>query len=364
MALARERNGCFGNNRGVALLAVLMVISLLAAVLYAVNQKARTHADSVMLFRDTVTLSHVAASGINIGMAVLIDDRQNSGIDSIQEQWADPDKLAAVVSQYPFEKGRLSIHITDILSRVQVNALVVYPDGKQVNGDQEALWFRMIQLAKMAGGEKYDDIRPVAVVHAIKDWLDFGDDDATEDFGAESDYYQGLVPPYSCRNGPIIDVCELALVKGMSAGIFKAVNSSYNIEDVVTAFGMVEAKSGHGYTFPGRININTAPVYLLSALMPTVEDAYLGAEIDAYRREMSNNLYTHDLVNPEWYKDVPGCSDITIPKALVTTSSDFFQIDATASLDGIKVSKQAVVKRVIDENTGKWFCRVLKWRTL
>ncbi|MDY6831252.1 MAG: general secretion pathway protein GspK [Thermodesulfobacteriota bacterium] len=361
MTILRKRRQVTG-DRGVAILVVLMIIALLVAVLFSVNRRARTGMDAVMVFRDRVTLSHMAASGIHIGQAVLVEDRINTEIDSIQEAWADPVALEGIVGEFPFEKGSLSLRITDLMGRIQVNALVQFPEGRQVNGDQEVLWYRLMDLVKIFSGPDYD-IRPVAILHAIKDWLDSGDDDATEDFGAESDYYQSLTPSYTCRNGPVIDVSELALVKGMSAGIFNVIDASYGISDMVTTFGMVEVAQGEGFTFPGRININTAPVYVLAALIPEVEDAHLAAEIDAFRSEISNGLYVHDLSGAAWYKQAPGCEEINISPALITTRSDFFQIEATAVLGEMQVTQTAVVRRVQNEKTGKWECRVLKWQS-
>jgi hypothetical protein len=46
---------------------------------------------------------------------------------------------------------------------------------------------------------------------AIVDWRDA--DDAALTGGAESDYYRGLVPAYSCRNGVLATVHELLLIR-------------------------------------------------------------------------------------------------------------------------------------------------------
>ena len=40
-------------------------------------------------------------------------------------------------------------------------------------------------------------------------------DDNTHINGAESDYYQGLTPPYYAKNGPMDDISELLLIKGI-----------------------------------------------------------------------------------------------------------------------------------------------------
>src|SRR5208283_2756093 len=38
--------------------------------------------------------------------------------------------------------------------------------------------------------------------------------------GAETDYYQGLKPSYSAKNGPIDDISELLLIKGVTPEIY------------------------------------------------------------------------------------------------------------------------------------------------
>ncbi len=49
------------------------------------------------------------------------------------------------------------------------------------------------------------------IINSLKDWLDSGDDDAITGLsGAESDYYEGLEPPYSCKNGPMDNLGEVA----------------------------------------------------------------------------------------------------------------------------------------------------------
>ena len=54
---------------------------------------------------------------------------------------------------------------------------------------------------------------------SIQDWID--PDDATRPAGAESDYYQGLVPPYNAKNAPMDDIEELQLIKGVTPLMFK-----------------------------------------------------------------------------------------------------------------------------------------------
>ena len=91
-----------------------------------------------------------------------------------------------------------------------------------------------------------DSAKAAATAACIVDWRD-GNDEPLPD-GAESSYYQGLNPPYSCHNNLLDVLEELRLVKGVDGGLLDS------IRDYVTVYGS------------GRININTAErIVLLSA---------------------------------------------------------------------------------------------------
>ena len=49
---------------------------------------------------------------------------------------------------------------------------------------------------------------------AILDWLD--EDEEPREYGAESDYYSSLSPPYAAKNGQLETVEELLLVRGVT----------------------------------------------------------------------------------------------------------------------------------------------------
>jgi type II secretory pathway component PulK len=51
------------------------------------------------------------------------------------------------------------------------------------------------------------------IISSVQDWID--PDDDTRMGGAESDYYQGMDPPYVAKNGPIDDLSELLMIKGI-----------------------------------------------------------------------------------------------------------------------------------------------------
>jgi general secretion pathway protein K len=347
------------NNRGVALLITLSIISILVVTTLELNKNTRTSVYLSATARDRVTLNHMAMSGIHAAMALLVKDKGDSEVDSVQEDWANPEKLSELIDDIPFETGELNVTIIDELGKIQVNALVIFPESRRFNESQRELWDHFLSLV-ISPLDRTEDTAPTPIINSLKDWLDFGDDDATTGLsGAESDYYQDLDPPYFCRNGPITHLGELPMIKGITPEFFQGVGGVPGIDAYMTVHGMTSAEDNR-YTYKGLININTADLPVIAAILPA-ENELLAQSIFEYRSDMSDETYTNDLSRPNWYKDAPGCSDVEIDSKLITLSSDIFQIDSVATLGDMKMTIAAVVTRLKDDETGKWHARLLSW---
>jgi general secretion pathway protein K len=120
--------------------------------------------------------------------------------------------------------------------------------------------------------------------------------------------------------------------------------------------------AGTTYSWTGRININTAEMPVLAALLGT-ENQDLAQAFYDFRQELAAEKDTHDFSSPKWYKNISGLSDVTLDSRLITVSSDVFRIQSTASLNEIQSSVIAVVQRVPNPESGKWSCKVLSWKT-
>lgn len=354
------------NDHGVALIITLMVIALLVSVIFELNRQMRSTVTDAAISRNKTTLLNMISSGVNIAEAILIKDKNDSEIDSVQEDWANPEKIKEYISQIPFDDGTINLSISDELGKIQVNSLVSFPVGREFNPVQKDLWYRFMGmlLIEQKQDEKtpFKDLaEPGDIINPIKDWLDSGDNDAITGLnGAENDYYQNLKPPYSCRNGPFRHLDELVLVKGITPEIFHSVEQKFaGISQYLTVYGAT--KSDQKFTFDGKININTSDVPVVAALLP-IEQIFLAPEICNYRVEKANSQYVHELKNPSWYKEVPGCSDLAINAALITNKSDIFRIECEGVLQDTKMSATVIVQREKnEEKNGKWYCRVLNW---
>jgi general secretion pathway protein K len=348
------------NRRGMALLITLTVITLLVVTTMELNRRARATVIATAAVRDRHRLSEILASSVHAAMAMLVDDKKNGDADSIQEDWADPEKVQIVMQSIPFNEGKVEVSISDELSRIQVNALVKFPDSHTFNDKQVELWDRFLKLAFLVY-EHPDEINPTTtIINSLKDWLDSGDDEAITGLsGAESDYYQDLDPPYSIRNGPLTHLNEFLLVKGVTPELFYGTDELPGISDFLTVSGMTD--EGVNITYEGKININTADVPVLMALLPE-ENRDLAGAISDFRIAKSDDTFTHNIsTGIDWYKQVPGAGDIELDPELITNKSDFFKIEAAASLNNVNMTATVIVRRVSEGESGQIRCRILSW---
>jgi general secretion pathway protein K len=359
------RGSIAGNPRGMALLVTISIITVLIAGGLELNRRVRAAVVDTAATRDRVSLSMMASSGIHAAMTMLVKDKSESPIDSLQEDWANPEKIAEVIADIPFDAGGLTVAITDELGKIQVNALVDFPKGRHYNESQKIMWDRFIRLLIAQDEEAFKDLEATAILNSVKDWIDSGDDDATTGLnGAEAEYYEGLDPPYRPTNGPFMDISELTRVKGVTPELFRGAELS-GLGSYVTVYGMAQVPrevDGKDFTYEGGININTADLPVLIAMMPSENPDYAQAIFD-YRNEKDGETFVHDLSGGAWYKNVPEIpSDFTIDPELIRNSSDVFRIEASAQLNGIQETVTAVVQREQEKKTGKWTCKVLRWQ--
>ena len=348
------------NKHGMALIMALAVIIILVSLVVELNRNVIFSATSSAQTRDAITVSQMAQSGIQIGMAILIKDKLETNIDSIQEDWANPDKISEYVSEFPFEEGNLNIKISDELSKIQVNSLVKFPEGQNFNESQKITWDRFARTL-ISKSDQFKDIEPTSIINSIKDWIDSGEGESITGLdGAESDYYKSLEYPYEAANQPFGHISELTLVKGMTNELLYGTDSIPGIIDYITVYGATKQiyNGKNSFQFEGKININTADLPVIAAIVPS-ENLDYAQTIYGYREEKKDSLFVNDLSSATWYKNAPGCNELQIDPNLVTTLSDFFKIESTAQLNQAQIKITAVVHREKDEKTGRLYCKIL-----
>jgi general secretion pathway protein K len=316
------------DDRGFALILTILIVSLIVAVTLQFNTSMEFEMNSAANLNNGIKMSCAARSGFHYALAALYEDVLSTDHDSEYEAWADREFLNSDIDS-AFEAVEFKVRMVDHSGRINVNRLV----KKVKQGNDEVCAFDDTQkeiltrlLKSLFAGLEDDEIGDI--VNSIKDWID-DDDEVTEHWGigAENTYYQGSSKPYSCRNGPLETIGELALIKGVDV-IYD------EIKDFLTVYGE-----------DSKININTAQKKVLMALSDDLTDGELN-EIDEYRKKEENE---DDLHNVGWYKDAIWTNEDRIDPDLITVSSTHFEIISTGSKGAMKKVISGIVKR---ENNG------------
>jgi len=353
------------DKKGMAVILAMATMMLVVTAALEMHISERNGMLTAAVLRDRTQAGQMAESAIHLAMALLVKDRLENETDSLQEDWADEESLAAYLETIPFENGKLSLKITDETGKIQINALLKYPEGREFNMPQLKIWERLAAIlisieGEGEGAEKAEDTDPMTIINSLKDWMDRGDDDAVTGLsGAETDYYESLDPPYACKNGPFDHISEVALVKGITKELFMGVGGTAGLSQYVTVYG-AEKEGDNKFTFPGKINISTADVAVLSALLPMEYAEFAPAMIE-YREATSGALYTNDVTKPNWYTNVPGLAGASIDPNLISVASTTFRIVAKAQVNKTSVVTTAVIQREKPSETAPWQCKVLNW---
>ena len=343
------------DNRGIALLMTLAFITLAMSLALEINRQSRTAIASTDAIQNRYLATQMATAGVHGAMAILIQDHYDSETDHLKETWADPDLLAEALSAVAFEDGQLEVHITDEMARLQINALVDFPQSRQFNPQQQQILERLIELVRTSDDDQ-SDLSPTDIVNAIKDWLDRGDDDAITGLnGAESDYYQTLDPPYRSPNGPMAHIDELARVKGVSTSLFEGRPAAPGLQAYLTVYGLTKAADGTD-AFSGRVNLNTVSQTVLTALLPP-EYRDFAEVIIGFREDAEPAM----LGNKNWYSEIPGAAGLELNSDSITLATNIFHIQSTAVSSGIQREISAVVERMSAADGKGWTCRILAW---
>lgn len=369
------------NQDGVALLLTLSIITIFLSVTLEMNRRVRNSIQSSITQKTQANLLEIAESGLTIGKAILLKDAAENSIDSAQEDWANPKKLKEIINSLGFNSDELELSISDELGKIQVNAMLKSFPGNDVNQSQIKIWNNLLSF--FISKDKSEDERDsTAIINCLIDWMDSGDDDAISGIsGAESDYYESLTIPYHCNNHDFYDLSVIFQVKGISSDLFEKTDGFKNIlpdqydapiefkmGDLISVFGVEHDRSAaphrdkKKYIYPGKININTASIPVIAALLPFGKQDF-AKKIDAFRTEKpnENSEFTNNLNMKGWYANVAGLTKNEkkeMDKILVY-SSHIFSIQSRVSID----NRTLILKNFISrqkKDDGKWECKVLR----
>jgi general secretion pathway protein K len=279
----------FGNERGIALIIVMIVIIILAALAggFAYSMKVETRlARNSSFDSDMEMLGH---SGVELGRYVLamqLRDPEQGRYIALNQKWAGGASTNELLADIEMEHnqlgpGEFSVHIEDMERKFNLSMIR--------EGNSEILE----RALELIGADAAD---VTTIVDSYLDWTD--PDENTRLHGAESQFYLHFdaKAPYFCKNGLMDDVSELLLLKGMTPEIYwgsgrtgimpgggphAAVRSTAMVDGSaehlsVGLFDLFTTISGTGRA----INANTAPAEVLQ-LIPGMNAALARSVVDA-----------------------------------------------------------------------------------
>jgi general secretion pathway protein K len=337
-------------SRGVALIIVMIVIVVLGILAggFAYSMKVETKLAQNTSFEGD--LEWMGRSGVEFARYILF---QHLNVfaepwESLNQKWAGgPLGTNEVLVQLSLDNnvlgpGSFSVRITDLERKYNIN---------MANED-------VLQQALAVVG-----VEPVSITvvrDSFLDWLDSDED--THLSGTESRDYMSSpnegYPPYMAKNGPIDDVSELLLIRGITqemywgtAGRRKSIEFN-SLANQSGSEGLTRTDAGLVNMFTaissGFVNINTAPVSVLQLV--TGIDIGFAQGIVAARAGWDGVEGTEDDVpfrTPGELINVPGMNPVIVQQlqGRLATRSLTFEVAIEAKVGQYARYFTAIIRR-------------------
>ncbi len=301
------------SQRGIALLIVLWVMTIIMATVLSFSMMTRAETHGTLAFKEGMEKKFLAEAGIERGIMEIIYRTVNLNQTVLlagEEPWR-PDGAAHIVDT---EKGGYIVRITDDTGKISLNGLT----------DASGVILKNLLTNQGVTPENAD-----IIVDSIMDWKDA--DELHHLSGAESDYYMTLKNPYKARNADFETLEELILVKGITPEVLYGGGKTKGIIHFLTV---------HNKT--GQININYAPKEVLAAL-PGMNAAMADRIIEIRA--------SSEIRGPEDVKDILGDSySLAAPYISFATAgaSQVYSVEATGYKEDQKKGYSILAKIQIE----------------
>lgn len=295
--------GRLKDDSGFALILTLVVTALMVAVVVEMIHQVYVDTSLSRGFRDGQQASILAESGASGAAKLLQFALSGRDYTSLADRWATPLKVDD-------EAGSLEVVISDESGKININGLI------QQSGEYEP--FTLSVLQRLGTRLKL----PGDIWGAVADWLD--SDDMPRSGGVESSYYRTLKPPYNARNGRLMTVAELSLVKGITPEILST------LRPYLTNFS--------DKTPLPTINVNTAPKEILALLGERMDDRTAERIVEERRLQPFKSIGEFSRV-PELQAIAMGPG-----RGILAVKGNLFKITAVARVKDSGRTVEAVVR--------------------
>lgn len=230
---------------------VLITIVLLSLSVYNFTATMQVEHEATMMGGRDIIARTAAESAIELAATRIMERDSDDQINLFNDPdsfrgyaitESEIDRAAVYCSLIAFDEtnsssGGIRFGLANENAKFNVNMLLELDQLDEGLPEEEKLELAYIAMSYIPN--MTDD-----VVDAILDWLD--SDEERRPGGAESDDYEGLMIPYSCKNGPMESIDELLKIQGVTPGYFYGEDKNHN--------GILDAgedANGDGFFDPG-----------------------------------------------------------------------------------------------------------------
>ena len=218
-----NRTGSF-NRQGSVLILVLVVIAMLTLGAYSFSEIMISESEATAMYGRQAETRAFADSGIELAAAVIAvpETEEDASL------YHNPNRFRGVLlreSENARGRGYFSVVApveTDPAGTALRNGLIDESGRLNVN---RLLNFELDETQTREMLMYLPDMTE-EVADAILDWID--SDETLRPYGAESDYYTSLDPPYESRNGQLESIDELLQVAGVTADLLYGEDANRN----------------------------------------------------------------------------------------------------------------------------------------
>jgi general secretion pathway protein K len=263
------------NEDGVVLPVVLLVLSLLSVLILTWAEDWATELKLTANFRKSTQCRRLAEVGVYyaLGKLVAAEAKRNAASEIglpqdasayLAEIWQEDNEVHVL----KLAEGRVEVRLQDEGGKINLNS------------GPEAVLSRLFTALGLP------ELRVRTMVDSVLDWRNRSDYPRT--YGAKSDYYLRLDPPYVAKNGPFEVVEELAWVRGFEDGSliprmgkFLTVQRTGNAVDVNTAPLEVLQAMGFSSEIAGTIidRRKTKPIDGVAEISGLISNPIIGQEL-------------------------------------------------------------------------------------
>ena len=299
-------------QRGVAIITALLIVAIATTISISISTRLQLDVRRTgnVIAGDQAYLYLLAAESWS--KRILIQDRKDSEIDHLGEDWA------IELPPLPVEGGYIQGRLTDLQSCFNINSLL--DAGTDTNTGTNTNVART-RLERLLTNLKID----TAGAQAIIDWID-SDLQTTIPDGAEDVYYMNLDQPYRTANTPLQSISELRLIKGFEDPLVYA-----TVLPHVCAFGVNTS-----------ININTATTEVLRSLADDLTDSDIEKIIEQRNDTAFNNI--NEFTSSSNLKEKIGSTEG------LSVDTEYFMLQTQSTIGQVRVLGYSIIHRSIDGN--------------